>query len=851
MIPLKIQLRNFMCYRGEVDPLDFTGIHLACLTGDNGHGKSALLDAMTWAVWGRARAKRDDELITLGEQEMEVEFEFSLKDNHYRIIRKRDSRKRGRSILEFQVRHEEEFRLLTGPTIRETQKTINDILRMDYETFINSSFLLQGRADEFTIKPPAQRKQVLADILGLGLYDRYEQRAKELARARGIEQREIAARIQEMDRELANKPRYEQEGAEAQSGVEQAGEALAREQERLETLRRRTQELRLREKQLKELESRVAIQEKDLSDTERQIEEHAQRLAHYQQIVARRKEIEAGFERLSEARIKEQGLNQVLSQLLELNGKRESLERAIADAAAKLDTRRTLLVQKTAELKLVAAQRVDLEVRLSAAREKLREAAELEVEREEAIGEIRTLSATVAQLEAVNSQLREEMETLKERINKLQGASAVCPLCGQDLSADHRQRVLEDLERDGKHRGEQYRANRRSANEAKRRVVTLEKRSQELDAGLREKAKWQKQEGQLEQAVSDALAADQQLPGIEQESAELGTRLEAGDFVSQERVRLGDTQAQIAQLGYDASAHQALRQEIEVLGHFEAEKKEQETALLRIEEEKAALKNLRAAEERNRRRLEKDRGERDRIAQEIMALPQVLEQLKDAGQQVEALRRQEADARLRLGAARQRLEHCRYLEKERVTVLKRERTAAEEKGIYEELRLAFGKKGLQAMIIEAVIPEIEDGANALLARMTDGRMHVRFDTQRTTLKGDIVETLDISISDELGPRSYELYSGGEAFRVNFAIRIALSKLLARRAGAQLQTLIIDEGFGTQDAQGRERLVEAINAIRDDFARILVVTHIDELRDAFPTRIDVIKTSQGSRVYVTT
>ena len=226
MIPLKLGLRNFMCYRGEVDPLDFTGIHLACLTGDNGHGKSALLDAITWALWGRARAKRDDELITLGEQEMEVEFEFSLKDNHYRVIRKRDSRKRGRSVLEFQVRHKEEFRSLTGPTIRETQKTINDVLRMDYETFINSSFLLQGRADEFTVKPPAQRKQVLADILGLGLYDRYEQRARDLARARDTEQREIAARIQEMDRELAHKPRYEQEATEAQSGVEQAGEAL-------------------------------------------------------------------------------------------------------------------------------------------------------------------------------------------------------------------------------------------------------------------------------------------------------------------------------------------------------------------------------------------------------------------------------------------------------------------------------------------------------------------------------------------------------------------------------------------------------------------------------------------------
>jgi len=80
-----------------------------------------------------------------------------------------------------------------------------------------------------------------------------------------------------------------------------------------------------------------------------------------------------------------------------------------------------------------------------------------------------------------------------------------------------------------------------------------------------------------------------------------------------------------------------------------------------------------------------------------------------------------------------------------------------------------------------------------------------------------------------------------------AIRIALSRLLARRAGAPLPTLIIDEGFGTQDAVGIEKLKEAITAIQDDFEKILVITHIEELRDAFPARIDVVKTEDGSKI----
>jgi exonuclease SbcC len=113
----------------------------------------------------------------------------------------------------------------------------------------------------------------------------------------------------------------------------------------------------------------------------------------------------------------------------------------------------------------------------------------------------------------------------------------------------------------------------------------------------------------------------------------------------------------------------------------------------------------------------------------------------------------------------------------------------------------------------------------------------------------MAETLDISISDNVGVRPYEMYSGGEAFRVNFAIRIALSRLLAQRAGARLQTLVIDEGFGSQDPEGRQRLVEAINIIQSDFDRVLVITHIDSLKDAFPVRIQVTKGAEGSQLEI--
>ena len=202
--------------------------------------------------------------------------------------------------------------------------------------------------------------------------------------------------------------------------------------------------------------------------------------------------------------------------------------------------------------------------------------------------------------------------------------------------------------------------------------------------------------------------------------------------------------------------------------------------------------------------------------------------------------------------------HLMHRAERELSAVGRERSGlAREEGIYTELSQAFGKGGVQALLIDAAIPRLEDEANLLLRRMTDGRMSLKLETQRQrrgagSARGggtEPIETLDIFISDELGTRSYELFSGGEGFRINFALRIALSKLLAWRAGAPLSTLFIDEGFGTQDAVGRERILDVISAISNDFEKVLVVTHLDDLKEAFPVRIEVQKDESGSTFWL--
>jgi exonuclease SbcC len=215
-------------------------------------------------------------------------------------------------------------------------------------------------------------------------------------------------------------------------------------------------------------------------------------------------------------------------------------------------------------------------------------------------------------------------------------------------------------------------------------------------------------------------------------------------------------------------------------------------------------------------------------------------QLKSLRENRQALQKDVDQANRRLGAEQQKADRLKTMAATRPEIKALQQQAAKDQQVYEKLTVAFSKDGIPALIIENAIPEIEEEANRILSQLTGNRTQITIEPLRNLKTGGTKETLDIHISDELGTRPYEMFSGGEAFRINFALRIALSKLLAHRAGTRLRSLIIDEGFGTQDSQGLEYLVEALQSIQDDFEKIIVVTHLERLKNAFPARIEVIK-----------
>ncbi len=315
---------------------------------------------------------------------------------------------------------------------------------------------------------------------------------------------------------------------------------------------------------------------------------------------------------------------------------------------------------------------------------------------------------------------------------------------------------------------------------------------------------------------------------------------------------MAEIDAELLKTGYDAAAHDEIRL-------AEASGRASEASLRELEQARAALAPLgREIAELVVQMTDleaetlREKSVYDQAAESFAAAQAKAPDLDEVERQLLDLKEQENRLRMEKGAAHQKVAVLDGLKARKRGFEAEREDLAQQVQLLRQLERAFGKDGVPALLIEQALPEIESKANDTLARLSGGGMSVRFVTQtqyRDRNRDDLRETLDIQISDGAGTRDYEMFSGGEAFRVNFAIRLALSEVLAQRAGARLQTLVIDEGFGSQDALGRQRLIEAINLVQQDFAKILVITHIEELKDAFPTRIEVEKTELGSLVRI--
>ncbi len=1005
MIPLQLTLKNFLSYHDAT--LNFRGLHTACICGANGAGKSSLLEAITWVIWGKSRAATEDDVIYRGAKSVRVDFEFICNNQTYRIIR---SRSRGRSSsLEFQVETQAgNFRSITAKGLRATQDEIVSCLKLDYDTFTNSAYLRQGRANEFMLRRPNERKQILADLLKLDRYEQLASQAKDIAKEYKGKIEQLKQNLEPLETELGKKKEIVEELAKIKQELTQLQKVQEGDRSRLQQLQAIDYQRQNWEKQLSlqqtqyqnlvldcdratkdiaSLQSQLTVvrqlleqedkivtgynqllnwqaEEKDLStkfDSDREAQQQKQQLERQlvqqknelnlkisqiqtrlesieqqeqeiQKTLSRASEIEAAVARLKERRQQLQELDKVQQYVSPLLQRKHNLQTQIetekARLSAKLEQLHTAAKQLASALEKVPEKRSQL-LTVDAQIEELDKKRVYQKRVEEKGNERQGFSLKLQE----NQRLYEkEWQELQQKLQMLSIPESTCPLCERELDLYHRDRVISKTQQQQKEIQEQIWVIREQLSTCERELQLLRQEYRGISEEISVYDSLKQQLGQLEAQLDASEEIYDKLQDAQAQRETLELSLNSGNYALELQSEIQQVEAEIDKLNYDEKTHALLRGEVNDLRWAEIKQAKIEDARKRqrrLDEQKpqllaeitslqTALEKLYIDSETQRQidrlerqiaelgydrtrhqnlltslrqaqswqfkyqELQKAQQEAPQLQRKIQELEQLLQlreqdkitskqqldnyitqrnSIEDNSQEIQYLdrqihqRRQQLDDLIsRSGRLEQSLTQIENLQIQHQETGKQLQENEKQFRIYQELTQAFGKNGIQALTIENILPQLEAEANQILARLTGNQFHIQFLTQkasksRSKKNTKLIDTLDIVIADASGTRPYETYSGGEAFRIDFSVRLALAKLLAQRSGTALQMLIVDEGFGTQDAEGCNRLVGAINAIASDFACILTVTHMPQFKEAFQTRIEVYKSDRGSSLQV--
>lgn len=1008
MIPVQLILKNFLSYRDAT--VDFRGLHTACICGANGAGKSSLLEAITWAVWGESRAAAEDDVIHSGAKEVRVDFTFQNNQQTYRIIR---TRVRGAAgVLEFQIETPSGFRPLTAKGVRATQELILEYIKIDYDTFINSAYLRQGRADEFMLKRPSERKEILAELLKLNQYDQLEERAKELSRQCKARAEELERSLESIKTQLQQRQITQAQRAELEAEINKLQQVQAFDNIQLQSLQvvqhQRTnweQQLNFVRQQYQNLtqdcdrlqQEQGALQSQiaQLTALLNQETEIKNGYAHYQNLQSEEEAFALKFEQHTQATaLRQQKQQQLTKQIHELERQLQQVQGQLAalqqqeqeihqtltksgeieSALAQLAAARRHLAHLD-ELQMQVApllqQRQNLQShldrvhaglvarleQLQATENQLKRASQRQPQLQQAVMEVamqidqmekdrvylqrvqekgQERRHFIERLQAQHREYERLLGELEQKLQMLRHPDAICPLCERPLDEHHWNRVVDKTKDEYKETEGQLWVFREQMAVSDREIQLLRQEYREIAQKLQVYDTLREQRGQLAAQLQSTSDAEQQLQQLAAERQHLERSLQAGDYASAQQAELRQLEQYLQQLNYNEQDHALARSEVErwrwaeiKQGQIKDAAKRQAQLAARKPELQAQIAQLQtriqqeqidsdcarqikaleaqineigySSEQHNNLRTALRQAqswqlryqqlvsaqqqypqlqgrlqdlatsrtarlqEREQLATQITSIEQQLaasanpiEQIQALEQQIATRRRQLDECISQLGRLEQLVLQLENLQTQYEEQQQQLQSCKRQHRVYQELTQAFGKNGIQALMIENVLPQLEAETNQLLSRLSGNQLHVQFITQKagrhgksTKKNAKLIDTLDILIADARGTRAYETYSGGEAFRINFAIRLALAKLLAQRAGAALQLLIVDEGFGTQDAEGCDRLIAAINAIANDFACILTVTHMPHLKEAFQARIEVNKNQQGSQVRLLT
>ena len=548
----------------------------------------------------------------------------------------------------------------------------------------------------------------------------------------------------------------------------------------------------------------------------------------------------------------------------------ESRAASSRDEAARLDeqlaTRHTTSEALVAGQDLVRTLGEEIATHVAARDHRLRIRSELAVQladSQAAAAEVTRLSAEISELKArwLTAKRRgDEAAAAVTRAEQILATEADVLAAGERLpelrtalekAREREARTLGDLERarEELRRAETHHATRVAEHGSRKQVAeaavaSLERQLAELDEVECPKCgeRFAADPGGLAGRLEVARQTLQQLPAapaapfaILRESTKVERLSRQARELPAETARLAGELVDVEVLARQASALEAAREAVAV-----ARQQADEAAaeMSSVTEAGARARTALDAAQARVSAAESVRGEQQRNEAAIAELDHL----------VAAAQASERDAVVTVARLQSHLEALERAQARRDELTASLEAAARETALLRRLVAAFGVTGIPARIIESVLPELSRYANELLAELRPG-MTLAIRAQRAKKSGaGVVEALDLVVRDDVGERPLAMFSGGERMGVSLALAVGLSRLVARRAGTAIRTLVVDEPDGL-DANARRAFGQALRILSHagELERVVLVSHHEDLAEVGDAIYQVSRNGSGSLV----
>jgi DNA repair protein SbcC/Rad50 len=773
----RIRLVNFRQHENTDIEL---GPGLTGIVGPNGAGKTTILEAIAWAMYGMPAARGNRETLRRrgapSRARVEVEVEFTLGAHNYRIVR---------SLNQAEL-YQDGDAAPVAYSLGSVTERVTRLLGMTRDEFFNTYFTGQKELAVMAAMSAPERAQFLSRVLGYERLRAAQDRLKERRSA-------LRARVDALRAGLPDLAELDQAQTQAEDRLTRAQDSEVEAAKASDVAERRLGEIRPRWEQLQQQREAALALEAELRVADHQATTAAQRVARLEQEAL---ELAAAREQLAE-------LSRQLSPLPTLREEAQLLERqAEHDAArrrygAQLQEVHSHLVsieERVARLPVPRAADQALD-RVNAARAALT-AATLEAE-EQRTAWVRDAQDAQTKRQGLLDQYQ-ELRDQRQRIVKA-GADGVCPTCTRPLG-DEYAKVLELLDR----QMEEVRSN---GNYYKQRIEQL-----------------QQEPVALTEAERRRLDLEQELTGATSELARLKAQAqEAGPLKEEQNrllVRVGELQAVLDQFlgSYDHERHEIVVQQTRALEPLALQAERLRAVADRSDEVIAELESANQAGMASTALIAELRAKLAELGYSETAF----REFRAAELAAEAERRRAELALVRArGETAAAMEAVNLVARRRAERAERERAAAQaasELALHQELDRAL--TDLRTELNATLRPDLSYLASSFIRDLTGGRY------TDLELDEDYVATL----LDDGEPKA--VISGGEEDVANLALRLAISQMIAERAGQPLSLLILDEIFGSLDEDRRVAVVDLLRSLADRFPQVILITHIDSVREGF-------------------